>query len=52
MEWYFFFVAMIWIMAIRGNQDRRRDRLERRIALMLERIGIDVDEVYAEIARM
>ena len=52
MEWYFFFVALIMFISISSNANRRIDRLDRKILLLLERIDVDVEEIDAEIARM
>lgn len=52
MEWLIFFIAMIMFLSIKVDDNRRIDRLERKISLLLERIDIDVEEIDAEIARM
>ncbi len=48
MGWDFFFV-MILIVFISGLRDRRIDRCERKISLLLDRIGVDSAEIDAEI---
>lgn len=50
MEWYFIFLAIL-LASISGNSNRRLDRLERKISLLLERIDVDADEIDAQIER-
>ena len=48
MGWYFFFI-MILVVSISGLRDRRIDRCEQKITLLLDRIGVDSTEIDANI---
>jgi hypothetical protein len=51
MEWYLIFLAIL-LMSMSGNSNRRLDRLERKIELLLDRIDVDGEEIDAEIQRL